>query len=1092
MLRLSAAPATSDHSMKRTWQDPRELGAAAHLQRDEFGPDVARAVLELREKHGLDTSSAEPDERLEQDVKNLLPNVNRRGFLQLTGTAAVFALAGCYGKHPDTIVPHADQPDGTIIGKPTWYSSTLRSGAWPLSVMVKCYDGRPIKIEGNPDHPLSKGRCDARTQAALLDLYDPDRIQDGPKKRQDKNFTSCDWTALDAAVGIALKSGSIGLITRSIDGFAERKLINEFVGAFDGRCTHAEAIAFPRTQAPAGLADAAVLLSFGGDPLAHWPVEDQVAFGNFRRLRGTGTETTSGQLIAVEAAMSQTGAAADIRVRCHPDQLALCAWQIAAQLAILLSDADATAIAQQSATHALDVSPKNAAASVAKYLADARQAGRTALVTIAADADASLYAALATLNRLLNNTATIQPDDARHQAELRQLLTRAANGDISTLIISGVNPAYDLGHDPLLKKALSTVKTLVVLDDHLTETARYAHHIAPTLHDLESWGDANTLLDGRTFTLQQPCIQPLWNARAWAESLMAFAVASGHAPSSFTQNKAKSDPSIPAVISRQPLYHAASHGVQSWAAYVRKTWSSDVARLAEVASDENTFWLAAVARGVVTLPQAIPQTFAPASDATTETIANPRALVVILTPSRSLGADGKGLNNAWLQELPDPISKITWDNYVALSPDFAAEQGLREHDVVRLTVGDQSAVLPVHIQEGQHPAVIETFLGWGRTLGCAGQVADLGIQQGHSINTWSLRGPSTSVAIAKTGDLYQLAVAQGHQSMEGRDIGRSDVLELHRTDPGGAKRRKHHAAWEVGSDGKPGGRLSAFGSTHASTGHKWGMAIDLSLCTGCNACVVACTAENNVPVVGRDEVRKGRIMHWMRVDRYYTSEGGNQLDVDVIHQPVMCQQCDNAPCEEVCPAMATVHNDEGQNIMVYNRCIGTRYCSNNCPYKVRRFNWYEYSKYRAGPHASGEPLKRIVNNVVTDGSTSSQSELTLAPLQLLLNPEVTVRSRGVMEKCNFCVQRTRSIREEEKATNHRLADGVITSACAQTCPTNAIVFGDLNDPESEVSKQSAIVHGYKLLDEELNTRPAVTYVARVRNRPATEDERKGS
>jgi len=412
--------------------------------------------------------------------------------------------------------------------------------------------------------------------------------------------------------------------------------------------------------------------------------------------------------------------------------------------------------------------------------------------------------------------------------------------------------------------------------------------------------------------------------------------------------------------------------------------------------------------------------------------------------------------------------------------------------VVKLTVGGVSVKLPVHIQEGQHPGVVETFVGWGRDKDCAGAVANLGIEHGYSVNTWPLaKFADQPVTLEKTGETYVLAVAQGHQRMEGRDIAIDDVLELHRQDPGGKKRKTAHEAWEKGTDGKTGGRLSAFGTHHEYVGHKWGMTVDLSLCTGCNACVVACSAENNVPVVGRDEVRKGRIMHWMRVDRYYQSENGDQLDVEAVHQPVMCQQCDNAPCEEVCPAMATVHNDEGQNIMVYNRCIGTRYCSNNCPYKVRRFNWYEYSKYRAGPVESGDPLNRIAKNLMTEGRTSSQEELSKAPLALMLNPEITVRSRGVMEKCNFCVGRTRQIRETEKESGTRFKDGAVTSACAQTCPTNAIVFGDLNDAGSAVSKISTAVHGYKLLDVELNTRPAVTYLAKLRNRPATADERKG-
>lgn len=1083
---------TPSSASRVVWQDPRELSAGFRPAGDEFTPDVAQAVAELRSRHGLDGAAPAPSaiDAFRREVKDLLPGVNRRGFFQLTGAAAVFALTGCYGKHPDTIVGHADQPDGTTIGNATWYSTTLRASGWPVPVMVKCYDGRPIKIEGNPDHPLTRGRADARTQAALLDLYDPDRIQTGPEKRQDDRYVPTGWDALDTAVGTALKTGGVGLITGPIDGPASSKVVREFLAACEGRAVHGECLAWPRTRAPEGLAAAAVLVGFGGDPLAQWPVEDLVAFGAFRKLRGTAATADCGQLIAVEAVMSQTGACADVRVRCHPDQLAAAAWQVAARLAKLLNDGDTAALAAKAiAVELPKVGTADAADFIAERLAAAKKAGRKGLISIAADAGAELRAAAAAIDRLLGNTPTLQPRDDRRQEALRQLLARCAAGEIATLIISGVNPAYLLGHDAIAMQALATVKTLVVLDDRFTETARRAHWVAPTLHDLESWGDANGSRDGRHLTVQQPCIQPLWNARAWGESLMAFAVAAGIAPRSFTQRTVAGDGKAVAVISRQPLYAPAAKGVQSWAAYVRKTWTGEVARLAGTAADnETTFWQAALARGVVVLPARHGDAESPLPAAATTAPAAARPLALVLTPSRALGADGRTLNNPWLQELPDPVSKVTWDNYLAISPVYAAEHGLREDDVVQLSVGTRRLRLPVHVQEGQHPAVVETFLGWGREPGCAGAVADLGIQHGFSINAWPLTGDAADIRIEATGERYQLAVAQGHQRMEGRDLAREDVLELHQRDPGGVKRRTRHAAWEKGSDGKPAGRLSAFGASHQSPGHKWGMAIDLSLCTGCNACVVACNAENNVPVVGRDEVRKGRIMHWMRVDRYYSSVGGDQLDVEVLHQPVMCQQCDHAPCEEVCPAMATVHNDEGQNIMVYNRCIGTRYCSNNCPYKVRRFNWYEYSKYRAGPINSGEPVGRILKNVVTDGRTSSQAELTQAPLQLLLNPEVTVRSRGVMEKCNFCLQRTRAIREREKAQNRRLPDGAVTSACAQTCPTDAIVFGDLNDPESAVSRLAAQVHGYKLLDAELNTRPSVTYLAKIRNRPVLESD----
>jgi molybdopterin-containing oxidoreductase family iron-sulfur binding subunit len=1080
---------------KRIWQDPADLSMSAQARRDEFGPEVADAVAALRAKHGLDGTepSAAAVDAFRSEAKDLLPGVNRRGFLQLTGAAAVFALAGCYGKHPETIVPYADQPEGTTLGKATWYSTTLRDSGKPVPVMVKLYDGRPIKIEGNPDHPLTKGKADAKTQAALLNLYDPDRIQDGPKKRKDAAFTNTSWSDLDAMVGKQLAAAKrIGLITGPVDGPANTKLISEFSAAFGDRLVHGTV--GDSSSLNLNLAAADVIVTFGADLLADASVADQVAFGAFRRLRGEGADATAGQLIAVEGVLSQTGATADVRVRIHPAQAHLVAWAVADAIGAAVPVEAKAALAQTAGgkplAEALGLKPiagKDAIAFIAERLLAAKKAGRAGIAYAGVHGPA--VAAAWAINDQLNgrsNAYRVSYSDAFAE-ENGRVFSAVSKGELDVLIVAGCNPAFSRGWDADFVAGLGKVPFLAVLDDRLTETARRAHVVAPTLHDLEQWGDAEPDLD--LITIQQPCIQPLWDARASAQSLMAFAVAAGVAPAAFVQPVGKTDNAV-ALISRAALYQPAVAGVQSWGAYVKQVWLERVRKQSNgLITDERSFWHGVLAKGVIEVlitgswAVVAPKPSFPAIDTT--------GLRLVLTPSRAIGADGHLLNNAWLQELPDPVSRITWDNYLAVSPHDAMEQGIRENDVVTLTVGGRSVKLPVHIQEGQHPGVLETFLGWGREKNCAGAVADLGIEHGYSVDVWPFANLTGAATIAKTGETYVLAVAQGHQRMEGRDIAREDILELHRVDPGAAKRHPRHEAWEKGTDGKEGGRLSSFGKHHDYPGRKWGMTVDLSLCTGCNACVVACNAENNVPVVGRDEVRKGRIMHWMRVDRYYQSEDGDQLDVEAIHQPVMCQQCDNAPCEEVCPAMATVHSDEGLNIMVYNRCIGTRYCSNNCPYKTRRFNWYEYSKYRAGPIESGAPLDRILKNVVTEGRTSSQAELTQAPLALLLNPEVTVRSRGVMEKCNFCVQRTREIREREKAAGARIPDGTVTSACAQTCPTNAIVFGDVNDPEAAVTRSAAGIRGYKLLDAELNTRPAVTYLAKLRNRPATAEERKG-
>jgi molybdopterin-containing oxidoreductase family iron-sulfur binding subunit len=1103
---------------KRVWRAPEERSAAAP-SRDEFGPEVARAIADLRAAHGhsnvscqVEGNSDEAVAELRRELTATLPAVNRRGFMQLTGAAAVFALAGCYGKHPDTIVPYAHQPEGRTLGKAVYFSSTLRDAGRPVPVMVKTYDGRPIKIEGNPDHPLTRGSADVHTQAALLNLYDPDRLQDGPKKRTDQGFVAIGWSELDAAVGAALKSGGrIGLITGPVDGPANRALIAAFTKAFGGQVLHGvhdtradAAFAAGRGAVVRQVEKAAALVTFGGDYLADIGLDEQVAFGDFRRLRAGGTKDADlNQVIVFEAVLSQTGSTADLRVRCGVDRLAHAAWGVAELVAKATGQqipasiaASLTAVAAgKQLGEALGLKPiagQDPLRYTAERLVALKKAGKHSLIygvphgTARAQATL-LVSAVHALNTLLGNDGvTVVGAGAADAPEAGAVLAAAARGELGTLIVSGVNPVFDL---PGAAEAMAKVKTVVALADRLNETARVAHVVAPTLHDLESWGDGE--LRPGVLSLQQPCIAPLWDARAKEESLLAFAVAAGVSAPDVVQDKVPADPKKPvsAVASGKPLWVAAQHGVQSWQRFVQRVWLTQVKPLAKPVADDRAFWNAALARGVLVVPAnatVLPGQTLPA-DAALPPLTPAGDLHLVLSPSRIM-RDGTWLNNAWLQELPDPVSKVTWDNYLAMAFVDAQRLGIAANDVVEIKLGTdaggRSVKLPVHVQEGQHPGTLQTFTGWGRARDCAGEVANAGLEPNYSVDVQPLLAGGIAT-IVNTGTSHVLANVQGHNRMHGRDIARDDELDLHREDPDGSKRGHHRALWDQGTDGKPHGRLSLFGRSHDYVGHKWGMSVDLGSCFGCNACVVACNAENNIPVVGRDEVRKGREMHWLRIDRYYSSGQDDQdmLDVDVIQQPVMCQQCDNAPCEEACPAMATMHNDEGINVMVYNRCIGTRYCSNNCPYKARRFNWYEYGKYRFGPHGSGDPFGRIAKNLITTGATSSQAELSKHPLEMALNPEVTVRSRGVMEKCNFCLQRTRDIRDREKETNRAIADGEITTACAQTCPTKAITFGDLNDPASAVNRQIAQVHGYKLLDAALNTRPAVTYLAKIRNRP---------
>jgi molybdopterin-containing oxidoreductase family iron-sulfur binding subunit len=1075
------------------WKSPADLVTPPRA--DEFGVEVAAAIADLRDAHGLAAGSCQPAGRAE-DWRQLLPAVNRRGFLQLTGAAAVFGLAGC-AKHPDVLVAQASRSEGPGVGEPVYYASLLRDSGHPVAVVVKTLDGRPIKLDGNPDCPVVKGTSDAATQAALLNLYDPDRLQQGPLARQGTTFVPTSWQTLDAAVGAALTTGRVGLLTGPIDGPARRQLIDELVAAGNGRLTHAVYEALPRSvdmavrgaalgvragRAPAAyqLDRASVLLAvgdlLGGGHAGH---EAHVQWGAFRRA--------GGEAIVVEPVMSQTGTMADVRVRCPADSIAWYLWAVAEACATSLGQRLPEAAAREldrirgsNLAVTLGLGPVrggegDAIAFAAARLLAAHQAGKRSLVYAGGTwASREVHLAACYLNVLLGNegvTVGDGPVTALHEASAHGGTTAQAllAGPLDALIVMDCNPAYSL---PGAAAAIARVPLVVAVADRRDETAELAHWIAPTTHGLESWGDAEVAPG--VYALQQPTIRPLWDAREAEQSLIAFAAVAGFA--AFVAPVTKTEEL--SVVARRPLWRASNHGVRAWADYVRSVWSGAVHQRAASLATPQAFWTAALARGVVEVPVPTTREIRIFDPAAATGLAGFRAATgyrLVLSASRTL-RDGAQANNPWLQELPDPVSKITWDNYLAVSPADAQRELLGEGSVVTLTVNGSAIAVPVHVQEGQHPGTLELFLGWGRTQ--AGQVA--GLTDGFAINAFALaHHPLAGIhdaTLAAAGRTYELAGTQGHDRIAGRP------MPLDTEGVGHALA----ANWQTGTDGKPGGRLSLWRTSPAYVGRKWGMTIDMDACTGCNACVVACSAENNVPVVGRDEVRKNRELHWIRIDRYYSGDESAKLDVDVVHQPMMCQHCDNAPCEVVCPANATMHNNEGVSLQIYNRCIGTRYCANNCPYKVRRFNWYEYSQYRAGPQGSSSPLARIQKNLITEGRTSAAAEMTHAPLQLLLNPEVTVRSKGVMEKCNFCVQRLRDIRDEEKTDGKALPDGAITTACAQTCPSQAIVFGDLNDDRAKVVTLGNDHAGraFKALDEELNTRPAVAYLKRIRHREA--------
>ena len=573
---------------------------------------------------------------------------------------------------------------------------------------------------------------------------------------------------------------------------------------------------------------------------------------------------------------------------------------------------------------------------------------------------------------------------------------------------------------------MSKVKLRVSFADRKHETASLCQVIAPNHHYLESWGDSNPV-EGY-YTIIQPAINPVYNSRNAEQGLL--------------------------IWSENP--------VTDYYQYIQNNWSKSVL------AQSGTTWKELLQKGSVTLPakSAGVYSFSRELNSVVQTIiaesnslakGGENGIELHIYQNVAIG-DGKAANNPWLQELPDPVSKVTWDNYAAINPKYAEKLGIAELDLVEIKTDKYSVTLPVLIQPGQATGTVSVAVGYGRAkAGKAGSEIGKNAYPFLRLVNATLQ-LSTSASISKASGTYELAQTQTHHTIEGRNIVRETTLKSFLKDPTAGTGHAHVNKYDLWNE-------------YEQPGHNWVMAIDLNACTGCGACIVACSAENNIPVVGRDEVRRRREMHWIRIDRYYSiNDGDNRItkeeeidklenldNVSVVHQPMMCQHCDHAPCETVCPVLATVHSSEGLNQMAYNRCIGTRYCANNCPYKVRRFNWFNYW--------NDSRFDNYMNNEFT---------------QLMLNPDVTTRSRGVMEKCSMCVQRIQAGKLAAKLDKRKLKDGDIKVACQQTCPTNAIIFGDGNDPESEVSKALKSERTYYVL-EEINVKPGVGYQTKVRN-----------
>ncbi len=1025
----------------------------------------ARTLAEIRRRlagaHGrafwrsLDEAAAAPEFRalLRDEFPRYAAPVDagwieRRDFLKLMGASLALAgLGGCTRQPPEKIVPYVRQPEHLALGEPLEFATAMPLGGYALGVLVESHDGRPTKIEGNPLHPASLGGSDATMQASILGLYDPDRAQVVTSAGAIRT-----WGAFRAALAAALaverarRGAGLRILTETITSPTLAAGIASLLSEFPAAQWHQwEPTGRDAARAGARLAfgvpvetsyrfdQAAVVVALDADIFGSGPAHVRYARDVMRQRRGAAPS----RLYVIESVPTITGAAADHRLPLGPADIE--------RFARALARAVGVSAAPPPTPFTADRVPAFITA-LAGDLAHARGAS----VVIAGDAEPPVVHALAhaingalgNLGRTVVHTDPVEAAPTDQLASLQALTAALDAGAVELLLILGGNPVYTAPADLAFGAALDKAALRVHLGPYDDETSALCHWHVPEAHYLESWGDVRAY-DG-TATILQPLITPLYGGKT-ADELLAACLStddrSGYDIVRAHWQRSHGGPDFEAFW-RQSLHDGVVAGTARGPRRVDlvREWDPgptaalrEPARMAIGAATARAATGAVASTGVVAAGDSVAAGGGVAADSGATADGGAGRVDVLFRADPYL-VDGRFANNGWLQELPRPISMLTWDNAALLAPATAERLGVHNDDVVEIAHAGRTLTVPVWIVPGHAPDTVTLHLGYGRSRG--GRVAAGVGANAYALRTTTARDVAAGARVRPTGATHRLATTQEHQLMEGRDLIRVGTVDAYRADP----TLFAHAGHAPAAD------MSLYPPV-AYDGHAWGMAIDLAACIGCHACAAACQAENNIPVVGKTEILRGHEMHWIRIDRYYEGD----LDAPaILHQPVPCMHCENAPCEVVCPVNATVHSSEGLNEMVYNRCVGTRYCSNNCPYKVRRFNFFLSSSWR--PDAT----------------------------RLVRNPDVTVRSRGVMEKCTYCVQRIERARIAAGEAGRSLGDGAIVTACQQACPTEAIVFGDINDPSSRVARLKAEPRNYGLLADR-NTRPRTTYLAALRN-----------
>ncbi len=991
------------------------LDAVRENLKGQNGPEYWRGLEQLADTEGFRDFLYREFPR---EASVMESGVDRRGFLKVMG--ASLALAGlsssCARQPTEHIIPYVKAPKEMVPGIPMYFATAMPVSGYAIGLLAESHEGRPTKVEGNPHHPgsTSNGGTDIFSQASVLTLYDPDRSSTPLKLGR---ITTWDTfaTAMDVLIngekdsaGVKIGEGlrdhggaGLRILTETVTsptlGAGIQGLLEVMPGARwhqyepvnrDAVREGAKEAFGEYVETRYDFTKADVVLSLDADFLGSGPGCVRYANDFAKRRAIEGADAHMNRMYAVESSPSLTGAMADHAIHVQPSQVEVVGRAIARALG-----ADAPGPEVEGEHRAW----------VAAVAADLKKHQGNCLVIAGDGQPAGVHVLAHVMNDVLGNvgngvvyTEPVEVEPTNQLESLRELVRDMEAGKVNTLVIIDANPVYNAPGDIDFLAAMQNVSHRIHLGLYLDETGEQCHWHVPEAHYLEAWGDTRAY-DG-TVSIIQPLIMPLYNGKTAQEMI---AVVSGKTGNAFD--------------------------------LVRKHWQ----RIYREA-DFDQYWHTALSNGymegtaypakAVALQQNAIREFA-------ETTGK-GDFEVVFRPDPTIG-DGRWANNGWLQELPKPLTKLTWDNAVMVSFNTAKAQGFTNFDVVEVKLGDRTAKGQVWVQPGHPDNTVTLHLGYGRTR--AGKVGDGAGFNAYTVRTADAMSFASGVQLRRISSGAQFARTELHNTLtqEGRPLARVGTLHEYEEHPEFAQHMSHAPAADT----------TLFPKMEYD-GYAWAMNIDLNVCTGCNACTIACQAENNIPVVGREQVIAQREMHWIRVDRYY--KGDPAGEPEVVHQPVPCQQCENAPCEVVCPVAATVHSKEGLNDMVYNRCVGTRYCSNNCPYKVRRFNFLMYS------------------------------DITTPVRQMGYNPDVTVRWRGVMEKCTYCVQRINLARIAAKKGRRKVRDGEIVTACQAVCPAGAIVFGDISDPESRVSKLKQGPRNYALLDD-VNTRPRTTYLAKLRN-----------